>query len=51
MTFLHSIIIALMNGCKVAAGRQKVVCGVVWCGVRGKYKEDRGKRGEGRGGE
>ena len=43
MTFLHSLIIALMNGCKVAAGRQEEVC--VCGGVRGRYRQEDGEKG------
>jgi len=51
MTFLHSLIIALMNACKVAAGRQEAVC-VCVCVAEGARMERRvDGRGEGRGGE
>ena len=55
MTFHHSLIIALMNGCKVAAGRQEAVCVCVCVCVAeseiqgGGCREE--KRGEEKGGE
>lgn len=48
MTFLHSLIIALMNGCKVAAGSQEAVCVAV---SEADTRRRRMERREGRGGE
>ncbi len=48
MTFHHSLIIALMNGCKVAAGRQEAVCvAVSEADTRGRMErgERRGAKG------
>lgn len=48
MTFLHTLIIALMNGCKVAAGRQEAVCVVVSEADTRRRMERREGKGRGR---